>query len=132
VAGQPTETKQGSLGPIIIRRGPFRVISTINTPLTTGRQQCLVNRVMLKYNARIFIGNQTGGHVLLSTIISLVTYVATSSLEYSPLGAITCHHNGVKYSLNKHTINSTLGWGSHMGPSRTAGHRVGPFHSPRR
>jgi hypothetical protein len=54
-----------------------------------------------------------------------------SSPEYSPLGVITSHYSGVKYNLNKHTINPTLGWSLHMVPSRLAWRLVDPFDNPR-
>jgi hypothetical protein len=80
------------------------------------------------YNAEVFIGNPVGGHTLLSTIMPLVTYVFP---RIFPLEVIINHYSGVKYNLNKHTINPTPRQGLYMGPSRPAGCRVGPFHGPR-
>jgi hypothetical protein len=79
---------------------------------TTGWGNGVVKRVPSMYSARVFISNQESGHALVSMIMPLVTYVIPGIF---PLGAITCHYSGVKYNLNKHTINPTLQWGLHKG-----------------
>jgi hypothetical protein len=72
---------------------------------TTGRGNNVVKRVLSMYSAGVFIGNQVSGHALISTIMSLVTYVFPQNIP--PLGVITGHYSGLKYNLNKHTINPT-------------------------
>ena len=53
------------------------------------------------YNVGVFIGNQVGGHALLSTIMPLVTCFYPGIF---PLGG---HYNKVKYNLIKYTTNPT-------------------------
>jgi hypothetical protein len=85
---------------------------------TVGWGNNVVKRVPSMYSAGVFIGNQVSGQALISTIMPLVTYLYP---EYSPLGVITGHYSGVKYNLNKHTINPTPWWGLYMGSSKPAG-----------
>jgi hypothetical protein len=77
------------------------------------------------YNVGVFIGNQVGGHAFISTIMPMVAYILP---KIFPLGG---HYSGVKYNLNKHTINPTPGWGLHMVLSNPADRRKGPFRNPR-
>jgi hypothetical protein len=75
-------------------------------------------RVLSMYNVGVFIGNEVGGHDLLSTIMPSVT---CSSPEYSPLGVITCNYNEVKHILIKYTTKPTPGWAYKMGPNGQRG-----------
>jgi hypothetical protein len=93
---------------------------------TTGRGSGVVQRVPSMYSADVFIGNQVRGHALISTIMSLVTYIIPIIF---PLRG---HYSEVNYNLNKHTINPTLGWCLHMGLSKPAWRHVGPFRQPTR
>jgi hypothetical protein len=72
---------------------------------TTDWGNDVVKRVLSMYSAGVFIGNRVSGHALISMMMPLVTYVFPT--VFPP------------------------GWGLHMGPSKPASHRAGPFHNPR-